>query len=120
MGRLGIEDAFWAKYNELLDERARLRYGSMEYKEVAVKLIDLERQQIVAGNESFAELNVIDPLCNVVLEGINDDYTKEVIVSYIVWFKQNGFRQISRPTSSFHSPSKKTICSQCKSFPFAL
>lgn len=93
MGYMGIADAVWAQYNALTGELSKRRYGSTEYKEIAAKITSFERQQILDGNRNFAELNVVDPLCDMVQGGIDDAYTKEVLVGYIVWFKQNGFNQ---------------------------
>lgn len=93
MDYMGISDTIWEQYSSLTNELSKYRYGSEEFKEAAAKGTAFEREQILAGNKNFIDVNVIDPLCELAQAGFDDDYTKEILVDYIAWFKQNGFTQ---------------------------
>lgn len=93
MSYMGIASEVMEKYNALISQLPNYRRGSDEYKEIATQITNFERQQILNDNKNFAAFNVIDPLCDMAQAGIDDDYTKEILVDYIAWFKQNGFTE---------------------------
>ena len=93
MGYMGIASEVMEKYDALISQLPNYHRGSEEYKAIAAQITSFERQQILNGNKNFAAYNVIDPLCDMAHAGIDDDYTKEILVDYIVWFKQNGFTE---------------------------